>query len=419
MRNGGPRAGWDTYVIGLGVFLLHLWHVPAVAAGAIFKKSNLAFDFDINRFAALWGESPFPVHENEGYYATRHPLAILVRLIARPLVATGLDLHVVACAIAALCAALSAVLAFHIALALGLKRGIAWIMTALWVFSTASLVMGVLPETYGLALVAMNAQFLLTTRWLKGNELRMVTRIAVAVASFGITITNVVLSGLAELACRLTKQDIRKALTGTIAFSAIVAVTGVILAAITLHVWPVDHTEGTSNAVKQVYWDATSADRTTQRQSPGAVAWTFGAIGFVAPPAARYPTGVPDNPYLWDFRGHDYSILGWGAVLGWLALLLLGLYAAARDTQLRPLWIVSILWVAGNIALHSYWQFRDTIFLYSPHPHPAFFVLALAGALWAQKRSGGAMLYGCAAALVTLCMALNNLPAWLALATLG
>ncbi len=170
--------------------------------------------------------------------------------------------------------------------------------------------------------------------------------------------------------------------------------------------------------MKQIYWDATSAERTSERQSPGAVAWTFGAIAFVSPAPARYASGVPDNPYLWDLRGNAYGLAGWIAVAGWLGLLLLGAAAAVADRVFRPIWFIALGWIAGNLALHSYWQFRDTVFLYSPHPHVAFFVLAIAGARWAQARPKSAMVYCGAVALVILCMALNNLPVYDALARL-
>ncbi len=411
------RTGWDSCAIGLAVFLFHLWHVPAIARAAIFQKSNLAFDFDINRFVALWGDSPFPTVENESYYATRHPLAVLVRLICRPLVGLGLDAHQAACSVAALTAAISAVLAFRIARAMGLGRCLAAVMTALWVFSTASLFLGVLPETYGLAFIALSLQFLLAIHWSQGREPALAARIAVAVASFGITITNVVLSGLSELICRLSRQSPRKALLGTAGFSAAVTVIGVILGAASLHVWPVDYTEGSKSAMKQIYWDATSAERTTQRQSAAGVTWTFGAIAFVSPAPARFPSGVPDNPYLWDLRGSQYGVTGWIAVLGWLGLLLLGVVAAVRDRELRPVWIIAAVWIALNVGLHTYWQFRDTVFLYSAHSHIGFFVLALAGARWAQRR-GATLIYAGAAALVTVAILLNNLPIYRALAFL-
>jgi hypothetical protein len=413
------RAEWDSALIGVGVFLFHLWHVPAVAGAGIFRKSNLAFDFDIDRFVRLWGTSPFPVRQNEDYYAVRHPLAVLVRLIDRPLVAAGLDAHVAGCGIAAFCAGISALLAFRIALAAGVTRGLAYILTVLWALSAAPLILGVLPESYDLAFIALSCQFLLAIHWTLGRQPALATRIGLAVANFGITITNVVLSGLSELVCRLTRQPWRKAILGTAGFGAAVAVIGVVLAVLSLAVWPSDQIHSSSRAVKQVYWDAASAERTRERQSPAQVAWVFGAVSFVTPPPARYPSGQPTNPYLYDLRGHDYGVTGWIAVAGWLGLLLLGALAAVKDRQLRPVWIIAAGWIAANLALHSYWQFRDTLFLYSPHPHIAFFVLALAGARLAQTRSGGALAYGAAALLVVLFMALNNLPVYLGLASLN
>jgi hypothetical protein len=414
------RAEWDTAAIGLAIFLFHLWHAPAVARGGLFLRDNLAFDFDINRFVALWGASPFPVIENENYYAVRHPLAVLVRLVCRPLVMAGIDAHVAACAVAAFCAALSDMIVYRIALALGLRRGLAALMTLLWALSTASLLLGVLPETYDLAFVALGLQFLLTIRWALGREPSRAARIALAVANFGITITNVVLSGLAELTMRLCKQKPRAAFLGTAGFSAAVVAIGIALGAISFHIWPVDRTTGTASPVKQLYWDASSAERTSARQSVAQVTWTFAAISFVSPPPAQFATGVPGNSYLWDLRGNAYGAPGWIAVLGWLVLLLLGAAAAARDRQLRPVWIVAGLWIAANIALHSYWQFRDTVFLYSAHSHIAFFLLALAGAKAAQdSHPRGGLAYSAAAALVTLFLAINNLPVYLSLPRLG
>jgi hypothetical protein len=95
--------------------------------------------------------------------------------------------------------------------------------------------------------------------------------------------------------------------------------------------------------------------------------------------------------------------------------------AAAQDRQFRPVWIVALGWIACNLLLHSYWQFRDAIFLYAAHSHIGFFVLVLAGARWAQDRQSsgnmpnGMLAYGGAAALVTVLAAINNLPLYLAL----
>jgi hypothetical protein len=412
---------WGTCFIGIAVLLFHIWNVPAVAGGMIFRKSNLAFDFDIDRFASLWCKIPFQVAQNEDYYAVRHPLAVVVRVACRPMVWAGIDPNTAACGIAAVCAALSSMIAFRIALALGLGRWLAYTFTALWAISTTSILLGVLPETYDLVLIVLSYQLLISIRWIHGRKPALAERIAIAVANFGITITNVMLSALTEFICRLVQQPVRRAILGTVGTGAGVAVIALVLSAASFSVWPVKGIDNSLRAVKQVYWSATSAERTSERQSVGDVAWTFAATSFVAPALAHYPSGEgEDNPYLWDLRGQDYSPVGWTAVMGWLALLLLGLIVVAKDRQLRPIWIIAITWIAGNIALHSYWQFRDSVFLYSANSHIAFFVVALAGARWVQGRSQrGAVAYSAFVALLTLMVALNNVPIYLQLPRLS
>jgi hypothetical protein len=417
---GKLRNVWDAGIVGIAVFLFHIWNVPATAGGMIFRTSNLAFDFDIDRFVQLWCTSPFPVSQNEDYYAVRHPLAVVVRIACIPITRAGLDAHFAACGIAAACAAMSSILTFRIALALGVQRSIAYILTALWTFSTTSLLLGVLPETYDLAFIALAYQFLLAIGWVEGRTPGLTTRVGVALANFGITITNVVLSGLVELFCRLAHRPIRKAILGTVGFSTGVGVLALVLSAGSFLIWPVKGVDSPLGAIKQVYWSAASAENTSVRQPVGDVAWTLGATSFVAPALARYPSGIASNPYLWDLRGQNYSPVGWAAVLGWLGMLFFGAVAAARDRKLWPVWAVAILWVVGNIGLHSYWQFRDSVFLYAAHSHIAFFLLALAGVGLAEtKRPYGALVYGAFAGLVTLLVTLNNLPVYFQLSQLN
>ncbi len=271
-----------------------------------------------------------------------------------------------------------------------------------------------LPEAYGLALVGLAYQFLLMVRWVGGHRPRLAARVGVATANFGVTITNVMLSGLVELVCRIAREPLRKALRGTIGFSIAVIVIGVALAAISLRVWPAETIDNPENAVKQVYWSA-AAYSPDQRQNIGNVAWELGATSFVAPGIARYPSGAPDNPYIWDFRGQHYSTIGWAAVLGWLALLSYGTIRAAMDRERWPLWGVAGAWIGFNIALHAYWQFRGSVFIYGGHPHIAFLMLALAGA----PRTRNPHYYAALVAVVALLMAANNLPMYFKLSELN
>src|SRR5882724_5938531 len=131
--------GLSALGLGFAVFLFHAAHIPSVARGIIFQKSNLAFDFDIDRFVNLWCVSPFPQGDNEAYYAVRHPLAISVRLLCMPLVEAGMDSHITACGIAAFCSALSAVLVYRIARELGGQIPLAGAFAVLWSVSTTTL----------------------------------------------------------------------------------------------------------------------------------------------------------------------------------------------------------------------------------------------------------------------------------------
>jgi hypothetical protein len=216
------------------------------------------------------------------------------------------------------------------------------------------------------------------------------------------------------LCCRIAREPCRSALYRTVGFSLCAAILAGGLSVVSLAIWPSAEVDNPENAVKQMYWSA-AAYSADQRQNLGNVAWEFGATGFVAPPAARFPTAVPDNPYLWDFRGQNYSAVGWAAVTAWLALLAYGIIAAARDRQRWPLWAVAAVWIAFNIGLHSYWQFRGSIFIYAGHPHIAFLMLALAGAPRARAGYGYAALVG----LVALLMAINNMPLYLQLSQLN
>ncbi|MFZ4748019.1 MAG: hypothetical protein ACOYLK_14210 [Sphingomonas sp.] len=417
---GKLRVDWVSWAIGLAVFLFHIWHVPAAAHGAIFQKENLAFDYDIRRFASLWAVTPFPVEQNDAYYAVRHPLVVAVRMLCLPFARNGLDPQTVACGIAAACSGLSSVLAYRIARTLEISCPLAVVLTGLWTFSTTSLLLGVLPETYGLALVALSWQLILALRWSQGDTPSTLVRVASGVVNLGITVTNVVLSGLVELLCRLRHQSADKAVIGAGGFGAAVAAIGLTLSAASFHFWPVDHINSTVASAKQLYWSASAAKDNPKWQSPAEVAWTFGGIAFVAPSVAAYPSGDVTFPYLYDLRGQTYDLLGRMAILGWLILLALGVVAAAKDRRFRPVWILAATWIIANIALHSYWQFRETVFLYAAHSHMAFFIFALAGGRWIQEANRRCRVaYIAVLCLTTTLVIANNIPLYQSLARLS
>ena len=202
---------------------------------------------------------------------------------------------------------------------------------------------------------------------------------AAATLNFGITITNVIVSGLLEFLFRFRRDRLYEAIRGTIYFSVLAGVVAVALSVLSLTVWPSAEINNPESAAKQIYWSAASYDA-AQRQGVTGVAWEFAATSFVAPALARYPSGLPSNPYLWDFRGQSYGSVGWVAVLGWLALFAFGAVKASEDRARWPMWLLCAAWIGFNVVLHTYWQFRGSVFLYAAHSHIAFLAIALAGA---------------------------------------
>src|SRR5205085_7154539 len=180
------------------------------------------------------------------------------------------------------------------------------------------------------------------------------------------------------------REPVAKALRGSLRMGFMTGAIAIVMTVASFLIWPVQDLNSPIGAVKQVYWSAASAENASTKQSFGDVSWTFGITSFVAPSADRYPSGVPSNPYFWDLRSQNYSSIGWAAVLAWLIVLTSGAVAAANDKMFRPVWATAGLWIVVNVVLHSYWQFRDSVFLYAAHSHTAFFLFAVAGAAWAQ-----------------------------------
>jgi len=140
----------------------------------------------------------------------------------------------------------------------------------------------------------------------------------------------------------------------------------------------------------------------------------------VTPPPARYPSGQPTNPYLYDLRGHDYGVTGWIAGGG-----LAGAPAAGRVGGGEGPAIAAGLDHRGGVdrgqsgAAQLLAVPRHPVSLFAPSAYRVFSCWRWRGARLAQTRSGGALAYGAAALLVVLLMALNNLPVYLGLASLN
>ena len=70
---------------------------------------------------------------------------------------------------------------------------------------------------------------------------------------------------------------------------------------------------------------------------------------------------------------------GAAALALWGATILTGVYFMLRDKALRRLLLIVLAWMAVNIVLHWYWQYRGSVYLYGAHSAFALFVVLVVG----------------------------------------
>lgn len=148
---------------------------------------------------------------------------------------------------------------------------------------------------------------------------------------------------------------------------------------------------------------------------------TFGAkagIKTILTTFLGYATVAPD--YVWvpivdgwdmrDFRAPLYSPIGFAAVAGWSLLLVAGIVCGLRDRGMRWLTAGMLVTFAFNVLLHTRFQFRLSLFIYTSHVLVLAFGMAAGAARAASRRSGTATAMGAAMLLLFMLVATNNVP---------
>jgi hypothetical protein len=132
----------------------------------------------------------------------------------------------------------------------------------------------------------------------------------------------------------------------------------------------------------------------------------------------EYVTVAPD--YVWvpvvdgwdmrDFRAPLYSPIGLVAVAGWSLLLVSGIGCGLCDRGMRWLTIGLLVAFAFNVLLHTRFQYRLSLFIYTSHVLILAFAMAAGAARAASRRSGTARAMGVAVTSLFILVATNNLP---------
>lgn len=381
-----------------------------IAAGSFFDYYNLAFDMDPRRYAEVIAQHEELRHPSSLAGGPKHPLLHLMQVIGKPLTWITGDWKLAAAATSCLLGALSVSMVFLFFRFLGVVTSLSVAGAGLFGVSAAPLINAFLSDSYVYALSTIILAWTIAAYRLGAPNKARVLAVLAAVASFGVTVTNVFQNALGEAAARkpattwraLTPQLIRFGISvGFVALVVLIAAFPKGMLWIATH--PIE-------ALKVVYWQQTKGETTGIAH----VLTSFFVYGFTAPQftTVSLPGGAP----MLDFRAWLYNgPIAWGSILGWAALLTLSAVCALRDRSSRKWIYLGLLLAIGvNLFLHGRYQFRGSVYLYAPHIIFNIFGFTAAGLLSASQLKNAARTATLAALylLIIVTSAVNIPRAW-------
>lgn len=387
---------------------LYLHFGLRLAEGHFLDRWNLAFDLDPGRLVEIfvlpdeqWKQSTLPPD-----VAVKHPLLKAMNGLCGLVPLCADDPKAYTAWVAALHGVVSSLLMIVCLRLLGLPLPEAVLAGAIFSLSAAQLFNAMIIESYVMAGTGI-AAFLTVTVWTaaRGPTRWRWLNLPLAVHLYGITTTNIVIGGLADLTTRLLpprRPGWWKDFLGFWVLCGLAAVGA------TLLVWPQLPSillDDPVRSVKEVYWAAPHGGE----KSIAMVLKAFYPFSIVAPEFTSVSIDSPD-PML-DFREMRYDLLGWLLVAAWLAALAVSVVVLARDRTLLRLLAPFLVVVAFNTVFHMFFQYRQSVFLYVTHVNFAVFVVSAVVLFRTCRLDRRRRLLCCAAALLFLIgLAANNLP---------
>ena len=377
-----------------------------LAQGYFLDHWNLAFDLDPGRLVDIFTkpEAAWPAETLPPNVAVKHPLLKAMNGLCGAFPLCANDPKAYATTIAALHGVASSLLMFVCLRLLRLPLLEATLATAIFAVSAAQLFNAMIVESYVLAGAGIAAFLTLNLHAMRhGPGPLHWLRLPLAVHLFGITTTNVVIGGIADLAARAVPPRRPGWWQGFLLFWCLAAVAA---AAASLLVWP-----GLLGAVlsdpiasaKEVYWAAPHDGS----KSLSMVLKAFYPFAIVAP---DFTTLVIDSiEPMRDFRDMRYGALGWLLVAIWAAAFILGLYYLATDRRMLRLFAPFLAVILFNTAFHVFFQYRHSVFLYVTHVNFSVFLVSAAALLHTCRLRPRLRYLGCiAAALFLIALTVHN-----------
>ena len=374
-----PRPDlWTCLLVGALVAAFHYWQGRDLAGSVLMQAFNWAFDYDSSRFLGGWCTPGADVARDLGVAdISRHALTLATRPLCLALLPLAGDPGRALMLLTALCAGVAAALAYLVAAVHCERRIDRLLLAGFFAVSAQPLLLGVMPESFGFALAGIGFHFLLLARSQAGAPAGPAARVLSCVINAGVTVTNAALNALSSAVLAWRRASLKTWLMGEVRTWVL---AGIVLALIVVPLAALFTPRVLANsahAPKAVWW-VININR-GEAASLVQVVVTFVLYGMVAPALTIVPLPPPDAHPMLDFRNFSYGLVGAGALALWCATLAGCAWLLRRDEAGRRLLAIVGLWLAANIVLHWYWQYRGSVFLYGAHTVFALYALVAMG----------------------------------------
>jgi hypothetical protein len=369
-----------------------------LAQGVYLDYYNFAFDFDPVRTVDALATSP------PDFLGIKHPLIVLLRPLAWPLLFAGLTAKESAALTLAAFGSATATLCFVFLRKSAIDRPIAAALTLLFIVSGAQVFTAIIAETYGIAGFSIILTWVIAQVRLADPDRFRRLRYVAAILTFGTTITNVMQTAIAELLVAWRHVGLLKAITSCLRFGLILLILVAVLSAA---IWYRDLRDALQDpilAIKHLYWLRTRGERTGAFE----ILLTFFTFSFVSPHYSWLM--LPEGINMRDFRAYSFPLAGQLAAPLWLVFAAIGTVAAFCHRRYRLIAAGLAVALVVNLLFHLDFQFRGSLYIYAAHMHFLIFALAcgLAPFLRISQRSG--RVYTAAVLLLALLVGADNLP---------
>ncbi len=390
------------YLLLAAFFLLSLALYGALAfrlaQGAYLDYYNLAFDFDPIRTVEALAVTP------PDFLNVKHPLVVLLRPLAWPLLLAGLTAKQSAALVMADFGAATVTLCFVFLRKATIERPIAAALTLLFIVTGTQIFTSIITETYGIAGFSIVLTWVIAQARLTDPSRFRRWRYAAGVLTFGTTITNVLQTFIAEMLVGWRWEGFLQAIRRCFLFGILLTIPIGILAVAVWHNPLREELKDPVLALKHVLWLSTKGPRT----SAGEVLLTFFTLSFVSPFYSWLM--LPEGINMRDFRDYAFPLAGQIAAPLWLAFCACGTVAGLCHRRYRIIASGLAAALVFNLLFHLNFQFRGSIYIYAAHMHFLIFALGAGLAPWlsAARMSGKA--YIAVVLLLAVLVGADNLP---------